>query len=110
MEYRESNKEYNEKELRLEQELDITCDNFILQNPLEYVGVANGNSSNDKKKLGRPETKEKNSRYGGLLLRNKIRDKLHQNLLFRPSGNLGIVVQRDRYNRQRQWEHQDVLN
>ena len=108
VEFREANKEELGEELNFENELDLSCDRFISENPMELVGVMNEEINKEQKRMGRPHSKEKTSREQGLVLRNAIKEDLHKNLLFRPSGNLGIVVQRDKYNRQRQWEHIDV--
>lgn len=108
VEFREANKEHMEQELNFENELDIACDKFISLNPLELVDVMNEELNKEKRRVGRPHSKENKSREQGLVLRNTIKEDLHKNLLLWPSGNLGIVVQRDKYNRQCQWEHIDL--
>ena len=83
------------KEISLEEELDVTCENFMDENPFATIGVMTDDSEGHQR--GRPTNDQRRSRYAGIRLRNSIQDRLDDSALTCPRG--AHVSSRNKYNR-----------
>ena len=84
------------EEMELEEELDVTCDNFMQEHPFASIGMMSEDTVKPNQK-GRPSNKQKRARDRGVRLRDNIRDRLEDSGLTHPTGK--YYSERNKYNR-----------